>query len=507
MYHSRVKRRQGGQGGQEPVKPISWFWKSPEYKEIVERVIKLDKNYTFFEDFTNYESLDYALRKLPTIQSAIHVGQLKLMLTEIEFLTEFLTDRNEIAAMLYAGSAPCHHLYTIMEMFPNMTFILVDPNPHIIKFRASELLSHFNSNLGDQILYFRTGSAIPPEGRGREINIWDFGRNEVIRRSRNISGHVDSRYISTKDGIFSGNMKYANQMVDVIENLGGPFPGKFRIFIVEDYFTVEMAKAFAGKNVLFCSDIRTNTSQNPDKEDAPTDLDILWNSAQQYIWLNEMQPRACMLKFRPPYMIDKITEIPGYVKADIDRAAQMGLDLVTNYMAGKFIYIKAKHIYIQAFPGRSSTESRLICTDYKAMQAYDNYEWENKYLWYNKFVRQLVYYGNVHMHNQAMGIDGCADCNLMIRIFRDYFKKFGIDPGTDEQCIFDAIIRSLRNMGRNLHVIDYYHGRRTRQFKTYADAMFDPVFYADAPIDGVPQELRPPGVRVDQFGHVVHEKS
>merc|ERR1719334_2228914 len=73
---------------------------------------------------TNYPRLKYRIRDEQDKRSVIHHGQLKLLLSEIRFLTEY----NELApVVIYAGAAPGHHIAYLSSLFPSHTFELYDP--------------------------------------------------------------------------------------------------------------------------------------------------------------------------------------------------------------------------------------------------------------------------------------------------------------------------------------------------------------------------------------------
>lgn len=65
--------------------------------------------------------------RTPGIQkTVIHWGQRKLLMSEIEFLTNYSKENDTV---LYAGAAPGHHLPYLASLFPSLKFILVDPEP------------------------------------------------------------------------------------------------------------------------------------------------------------------------------------------------------------------------------------------------------------------------------------------------------------------------------------------------------------------------------------------
>lgn len=58
--------------------------------------------------------------------SVLYYGQLKLFISELEFLTPFYS-RDDIT-VLYAGASLGYHILYLVDLFPKMQFILVDPD-------------------------------------------------------------------------------------------------------------------------------------------------------------------------------------------------------------------------------------------------------------------------------------------------------------------------------------------------------------------------------------------
>jgi len=76
----------------------------------------------------------------------IHWGQLKLMLSEVEFLTlvyKRYKEANDTRPIyiVYAGSAPGDHMPMLADMFPMMQFELYDPN----EFKIKEIIPNINT--------------------------------------------------------------------------------------------------------------------------------------------------------------------------------------------------------------------------------------------------------------------------------------------------------------------------------------------------------------------------
>ena len=61
---------------------------------------------------------------------ATHLGQLKLLLSEIEFLTPYARERFTV---IYAGAAPGLHIPYLARLFPRMRFVLIDPQPSAVR--------------------------------------------------------------------------------------------------------------------------------------------------------------------------------------------------------------------------------------------------------------------------------------------------------------------------------------------------------------------------------------
>jgi cap2 methyltransferase len=61
-------------------------------------------------------------------KKAVHWGQRKLLLSEIQFFTLFYDfQKNNFPIIVYAGAAPGIHIKILSELFPNFTFHLYDP--------------------------------------------------------------------------------------------------------------------------------------------------------------------------------------------------------------------------------------------------------------------------------------------------------------------------------------------------------------------------------------------
>lgn len=116
--------------------------------------------------------------------SCTHWGQLKLLVSEIEFLTPFF---GESLHVVYAGAAPGVHVPVLAIMFPTMHFILVDPQESMISngqypnieviagLMTNTLAAEFASLYSPDLLFIsdvRVGSGTPNEsGSAQQLRI------------------------------------------------------------------------------------------------------------------------------------------------------------------------------------------------------------------------------------------------------------------------------------------------------------------------------------------------
>lgn len=64
-------------------------------------------------------------------KTLVHWGQRKLLLSEIEFLTKYapLSSSSDRVLCLYCGAAPGIHISYLSQLFPHISFVLIDPAP------------------------------------------------------------------------------------------------------------------------------------------------------------------------------------------------------------------------------------------------------------------------------------------------------------------------------------------------------------------------------------------
>ena len=407
-------------------------------------------------------------------KDVIHNGQMKLFLTEVQHATEFINPNEEVWIM-YAGSAPSNKLKMHMDMFTNAKYILIDPNEFNVYMDKPRHTHYYVPKEESKIMYMSV--ALQSEATYREKQqrfIWHY-----------LEGKLDFDQIKNPIPFNSDNV------LNFILN-----DKDHRVYIFNEYFTKDLGKLFNefirrfGKKILFWSDIRSNTT-----EFLPGNEDTLANSAMTYVWLNEISreittPIYAMLKFKAPY--NEETVISGaYPESIYDEAKELGYDPIGDIKKEKYLFIPGE-IYIQAYPGKNSTESRLWSvhdplngrSDFNQLVEYSMLDYDEVYSYYNKQCRFKADYDNKYA-SRKLGFDNCADCSIAATICEKYFIKF--DPGNlrekVQKLMADLAFITRRSLNRFPHGTYFYKKKKIRGGN---QRRFDPTKNVD-PNDFIPK--------------------
>jgi hypothetical protein len=409
-----------------------------KHKKLIEEVITGANTCLYLSDVKH--TLDYE-RTQKVYKNLLHNGQLKLFLTELEFLTECLDSMKDKCIVIYAGSAPSNKIKCLADMFPGAKFVLVDPREHYIMYpKDTDMYDH-----PDDIIFFKTTRS--GEYGTKEIQTYN---NKRVKRSDFTNGNGD----------IPGNI------CEIIQN------SKSTFHIIEDFYSDGISEILTplttNNRVLFISDIRSKN----ETEDNPTDLDIIWNSALMYNWIDALKPERFMVKFRTPYHVGKAAyektmkeyNTNEYVREAISKCK---LKLLDNLKSGKFDYIKADHIYMQAFAGQTSTESRIIASSLDT-QEYDCDDYNDKFFYYNRIQREYGYHTEHKKYlDKTIGIDHCGDCAIMCKVISAYYTKYNGEASPEK--VKDTIRSVLKTIHRNIKSDKTVHGHYFEQNKTFKD--------------------------------------
>lgn len=407
-----------------------------------------------------------------------HLGQRKLLLTEIEFYVKCIDLQSKNSKLvIYPGSAPCEHLPIILDMFPTLKFILVDPNYHSIdKYKFHYIYQNVDVVEKSNLRVFQEQMKVQQNHSKQNILDRQKHQNKTAQLLLKTSFLNEPKKYDVIDTIQSSKnakvmndikkhfltTRYKTLVVDIIKS-------KDRVFIIQDYMSINLTHKIkksidiwrgdnAGNIDVYClSDIRTNFLSGING--SPHDIDILWNYALQIIFLKILEPTYSMLKFRPPFFMDKDNNVATEsVKLIMDNANdkvlktgisdtklhmikimcedfnyvndKYDLDMIGEYQKGKLLYFHNNFVYIQPWSPIISTETRLFISyeniKRKDWFKYDQKEWENKFYymrWVRMFAYHDIFYKKIKNCSYLSDYDGCYDCTRELMILGNYLVQ------------------------------------------------------------------------------------
>ena len=379
-----------------------------------------------------------------------HLGQRKLLLTEIEFYNKCVdfnksyTDNNIV---IYGGSASCEHLPIILEMYPKLKFILIDPNYHSIDGKYKYIYQNVDVIDNENNKAF-LNNLKQNNNRSKHLHkttkmllescfMYDNKTHDVLNLNQNNHKKTMNQFKSI----------FYEKKENVIENI---IKDDTRVYIIQDYLTINVCNLLKSyidntmtkPNIFFLTDIRTMVFKGI------SDVDIVWNSALQIIFLKILRPEFSMLKFRVPFYLEKskgfmkelIEDTSGrydFVKNDLEFVKkEYKLDLITNYNNNKFIYFQNDFIFIQPWAPPLSSETRFFVSKKNIDAPYTEYtqDYEHQFYYFN-FLRNYKFFSifyDITKKHKELHYDGCMDCCREIMILDDYIvtKQSGINSHT-----------------------------------------------------------------------------
>ena len=188
-------------------------------------------NYYDIPDTLKYKN------EMGIINENCHLGQRKLLLTELEFYNKCVKNNKNI--IIYAGSASCEHLPVILNLFPTLKFILIDPNYHSINGYYEYIYQNVDKISDSNLKYFKSYLKYRNEKRQKHLHynalkllkanfIYDTKTYNVI--------NIDDEH-KTKMNEFMDN--FYNNKLDLMKYIMNE---NKRVFIIQDYLTIELTK-------------------------------------------------------------------------------------------------------------------------------------------------------------------------------------------------------------------------------------------------------------------------
>ncbi len=362
----------------------------------------------------------------------VHIGQAKLALGEFEELVKVVAGGAGPHVVIYAGSSPCTMLQVILDKFPTVNFVLIDPAPANIKIDqdASRHVSHMRCD-SSHIVYF-TGV--------------DSDRHSLADCIRYYNGGTPKVLSAADTGLPTP-----------VAQLRDAFDSGARVVVFESYMTPELAgeigEALAGHpSIHFWSDIRSKigiVSQLSGNAASPTDADLLDNLALQYLCAGRLNPQRFFVKFRSCFGDISWQTLNAADCPYIDKAPELRMREL--YRQRKFMYIGGD-VCLQCWPGEDSAETRISTTWPAPLIEYDWTEYENTLYAYNMCDRWARRFHNPYADEPlmiALGLDHCADCSRAVAIIEEYREQ--VDATESVSDIIGRIFATCCSSGARLH--------------------------------------------------------
>eukprot|EP00760_Papus_ankaliazontas_P028381 PhM_4_TR3669/c0_g1_i1/m.76381/K18777/MTR3, MT57; cap3/cap4 methyltransferase len=290
-------------------------------------------------------------RRRGEAKTAIHWGQRKLLISEIELLSLYCKPGVSYW-FVYAGAAPCSHMLCLERMYAREKHMyeLVDPSPFDNRLKPSAHLTLRNEFFTNFVAY------------------------EIA--SRRMSRCPALKFI------------FQHHTLDVLEKPPDLIPDKDKQreahntgclpSIYEDPLVLPAgisALCYALAEdvpVVFLSDIRSGSLASDNFEQHVVD-----NMKAQAAWHRIIRPEYSLLKFRLPYMIYDVPST-GEVRHHHETH--------TPYMDGE--------VLLPIWTRPTSTECRLLCRGYAPDKMYDNKRFEDQLHYFNATIRTRVHYNH-----------------------------------------------------------------------------------------------------------------
>lgn len=335
---------------------------------------------------------------LPYYEEQLHSGtpvrgQRKLFLTEVFFLSKFLTPETEKDyIVVYAGAADGSHQIQLHKMFPNLKFVLFDP-------AFSTVYEKYQKDQSD-----------------RDAKIFTLGKSKLILYNpTNFGGNVERPQLQ--------------------ENLNFNSPHSYYIFpcYCTPQIVSDLARMSGQRKILFISDLRVIPSRQ-DTTGKKIDDESYQREVQRQVYkdnyiqyqlvkrFNESgKLEAAMIKFRFPYK----DAIP-YIKLE---PLNPGKNDGEQFQANQFY---RGEVYIQPYAPGSTTESRLIIgqdvlKSKEPLTIYDDVKYEQFFSYVNNVVRRSMKFWTPQLSrhwNRKHDLNEKYDHLLELLILNSYIVKY-----------------------------------------------------------------------------------
>ncbi|CBZ30889.1 conserved hypothetical protein [Leishmania mexicana MHOM/GT/2001/U1103] len=324
------------------------------------------------------------------IKSAIHWGQRKLLLSEIQLLSMYC--RPEISYhIVYAGAAPGTHLAFLDEMFScRHTWELIDPG----QFDRAVLEPRANFRLRNEFFTNATAYGINARRLTEVFPALGFVYQSVAVDSV----QADKKAIHEQLQGIVGTLDVARGTEDIPAMYEAP------LSLPKGLEVLAQVALERNKPLLFISDIRSGSVALPNFEDH-----VAENMRAQECWTNILHGEHSMLKFRLPYT-SKSTEFGG--QGVVRETRLIREDGTVPYLRGDML--------LPIWTRPTSTEGRLVVPQGAFQKDYNVAHVEDQFFFFNSRVREQVHFNHLVVHDDELDhhYDAAAEVHCLLTYLR-----------------------------------------------------------------------------------------
>ncbi|KAG5492759.1 hypothetical protein JKF63_01339 [Porcisia hertigi] len=324
------------------------------------------------------------------IKSAIHWGQRKLLLSEIQLLCMYC--RPGISYhIVYAGSAPGTHLAFLDEMFAcRHTWELIDPG----RFDRDVLEPRANFTLRNEFFTNATAYTINVRHLTEVLPALGF----VYQHIAVDTVPVEKKAIHEELQSIVGTLDVARGTEDIPAMYEAP------LSLPKGLELLTQVALERNKPLLFISDIRSGSVALPNFEDH-----VAENMRAQECWTNILHSEYSMLKFRLPYT-SKSTKYGG--RGLVRETSLIREDGTVTYLRGDLL--------LPIWTRPTSTEGRLVVPQGAFQKDYNVAHLENQFFFFNSKVREQVHFNHLVVHDDDLDhhYDAAAEVNCILTYLR-----------------------------------------------------------------------------------------
>lgn len=366
---------------------------------------------------SQFPSSDVYRSRANEAKTAIHWGQRKLLLSELQLLVFFVDGVSTPHHIVYAGAAPGTHLAFLDQLFGGIhKWELVDPGC----FDRTALGHLPNFNLRNE--FFTNQTAYDLSTR----RLQESGLPALAEIHACLTAEAKPKASSAK---LQEALRLDIGNIDVARGTH-EIPSMYEVPLRLPHGLQTLLHAALSSRatpLLFISDIRSGSLAHDNFEDH-----VAENMRAQQCWTELLQPDFAMLKFRLPYTAIGRTSLS--VTPTTSSWLQPADDGAVEYLRGDVV--------LPIWTRPTSTEGRLVVPRGASRRRYKVSEYENQFYFFNAVLRECVHFNHILAPHHTLDnhFDAAAEISTLTKFA--VLKYKGI-AGEALRAAVDGLVTSL----------------------------------------------------------------